>query len=285
MKKILLSAICAVLSAAATAQNIMVVEQKSGNTTEFNIDDIQRVFFKNDGGTDVNPSNSVLSSRLKDKDGNPVLLEGVRASSGEWLIKCEYNNNGDLTNYISDKDTCTVNGFNITSFYERHDDSHDSRHDYEIHLTLNENGLISELTMSYKKLEYGILYNTMYANYYFIYNQDIQLVEQQIKNYQTVRYNDDGSIKEDKTIDFTYHYNWPAGNLEDPNYPTRNYGDETNITKQNIRGCRYFEGPMEALYMLGLFGIGPAHFPTAHTYTINSNGTIATENDTTYFYK
>ena len=285
MKKILLSAFCAVLSAAATAQNIMVVEQKSGTTTEFSVDDIQRVYFKNDGGTDVNPSNAALSSRLKDKDGNPVLLEGVRASSGEWLIKCEYNNNGDLTNYISDKDTCTVNGFNITSFYERHDDSHDSRHDYEIHLTLNENGLISELTMSYKKLEYGKLYNTMYANFYFIYNQDLQLVEQQIKNYQTVRYNDDGSVKDDNTMDYTYYYNWADGDIENPDYNNISYSTELNITAQNVRTCRYFEGPMEALYMLGLFGIGTAHFPIAHTYTLNPNGTIASEDDVLYIYK
>ena len=77
MKKLLLLGLCALISAAATAQNIMVVEQKSGTTTEFNVDDIQRVYFKNNGGTDANPSNSVLSSRLKDKDGNPIFLTFV----------------------------------------------------------------------------------------------------------------------------------------------------------------------------------------------------------------
>ena len=37
--------------------------------------------------------------------------------------------------------------------------------------------------------------------------------------------------------------------------------------------------------MLGLFGVGPAHFPSNGVYTLNPNGTIATEGTYTYFYK
>ena len=46
MKKLLFFCFCALTSVAATAQNIMVVEQKSGTTTEYNVDEIQRVYFK-----------------------------------------------------------------------------------------------------------------------------------------------------------------------------------------------------------------------------------------------
>ena len=55
MKKLLVIGICALMTAAASAQDVMVVENKDNTTTEFNVDDIQRVYFKEKGGTEVNP--------------------------------------------------------------------------------------------------------------------------------------------------------------------------------------------------------------------------------------
>lgn len=86
MKKIYLLFLCALTAATARPQNIMVVERNDNTTTEYNVDDIKRVYFRNDGGNTSTHSNSVLSSRLKDKDGNPVLLEGIKSSDhlGKW---------------------------------------------------------------------------------------------------------------------------------------------------------------------------------------------------------
>lgn len=64
MKKIILSAFCALLSAAASAQNVMVVEQKSGATTEFDVDDIQRVYFNKN----AEPEDHILPVKLEAVD-------------------------------------------------------------------------------------------------------------------------------------------------------------------------------------------------------------------------
>ena len=54
------------MSFVARAQYVMVVEKNDNTTIEYNVEDIQQVYFKKIGGEMPNPSNSVLSSRLKD---------------------------------------------------------------------------------------------------------------------------------------------------------------------------------------------------------------------------
>ena len=274
MKKLLLSGLCAVLSAAATAQNIMVVEQKSGTTTEFSVDDIQRVYFKNDGGTDVNPSNAVLSSRLKDKDGNPVLLDGIKSENEGWHIKCEYDNKGVLTSYISDGFSCNVNGLSIESTdYEY----------YSLSIELNTDGLISNLSVCNEHKN-----RKMFGNISFLYDNNKHLIQQETTDAYGEVYDESGNL-----VDINYYdneiinYEWDAGDFLKPAQDWITYGNDINICMQNLCCNNPFEGPLEALWMLGLFGVGSAHFPIFHnyTYTLNPNGTIATEKGMTYTYK
>ena len=73
------------------------------------------------------------------------------------------------------------------------------------------------------------------------------------------------------------------------------YSNEPNIYKQYPLGLSRkigIEGEwgLEPLYMIGLFGVGPVNLPSSisgskYTYTLNENGTIATEDNYIYVYK
>lgn len=191
MKKILLSCFCALISAAATAQNIMVVEQKSGTTTEFNVDDIQRVYFKNNGGTDANPSNSVLSSRLKDKDGNLVFLSFVGSQND-----CDENNgygthfvydaNGVLTNFgLLPESHRYFNGYFIdgqsyhsySTLPEYYGNNHYTNL-VNVNMILNGEGLVSKLSFEYKEDRTDTNNDDVYRGEYTLtYNSEKQLVK------------------------------------------------------------------------------------------------------------
>ena len=101
----------------------------------------------NAGGSEqINTSNSALTSRLKDKDGNPVLLEGIKDSEGYWILKYDYNRDGTLAGFQtknfhghSDSDTTVINGLSYTSKWVRGK----NRAQLKVHVTLNEQGLIS----------------------------------------------------------------------------------------------------------------------------------------------
>ena len=286
MKKLLLSGLCAMLSAAANAQNVMVVEQKSGTATEFNVDDIQRVYFKNNGGTDVNPSNAVLSSRLKDKNGNPVLLERIKLADDEE-IKYNYDSDGLLVSY-EEILLFSINSNTISVTNKPYSGT--------FNYTLNENGLISDLTVEQKGPNDIGTTTSKYACHYN-YNDEMQLISFDIVSGQTESYDADGILIEKTEIapQFPHAiYNWENGNLVSRTYldkhwtDTWKYGTDLNINKQpSMGGVWIFEDRtgLLPLQMLGLFGVGSANFRIGDNPTINPNGTIASEDNAVYIYK
>lgn len=66
---------------------------------------------------------SILSSRLKDKDGNPVLLEGIKDAEGNWVFKFDYDSEGVLKGYqmnlARESETVIFNGLSYTGTYKR----------------------------------------------------------------------------------------------------------------------------------------------------------------------
>lgn len=99
----------------------------------------------------------------------------------------------------------------------------------------------------------------------------------------------------------TYTENGETTNYEDTDTYTFTYGSQANVTKQYTYYVSkpFLGGGLSALSMVGFFGIGTAYLPTGYTkeevenrdgeqpytytsnytltYTLNSNGTIATE--------
>ena len=318
MKKILLSAFCALLSAAATAQNVMVVEQKSGTTTEFSVDDIQRVFFKNNGGADVNPSNSVLSSRLKDKDGNPIFLTFIgnqndydeNNGNGTYYF---YDEKGALTSYgmlpskeNRGEDAFFVDGLSYHSFSTLHEyyENAGSPDLVDATITLNADGLVSSVSCVFKEIlgSMDVVDELFKGDYIFTYNSENQLVKVEGDIYTSSANYDESKKKstEGKVIESLI---WENGNLvrKETTYTINGVatqGDATSITyskvpniyrqyteelsrKMGIEG----EWALEPLYMLGLFGVGPANLPAGHTFTLNEDGSIASEDNHVYIYE
>lgn len=284
MKQILyLLILCALVSTTASAQHIMVVEQNDNTTTEFNVDDIKRVYFKNNDTP--TPSNSVLSSRLKDKDGNPVLLEGIKRKFSsdviDWYMKFEYDENGGLTSLYCDGVTYYVNGLSITI----------PGVEGVMDFSLNENGLISEFVYKYEYKVNGILREKVDFKFLFYYDSENHLIKREAYGFSET-YNEDGTLKQldsSDTTNIVHYITWSNGNIIDSTgFFTHNYSysDNINITKQKV--CRYLFSeldPLECFSMIGLFGVWSQNFPLNGTYTVNPNGTVATEGDQTYYYK
>lgn len=176
MKKYIFTMLCILVAAATKAQDVMVIEKNDNTTAKFSVDDIRRVYFENSGGPVTPPtSSSQLTCRLKDQDGNPVLLAGIRSSSNdEWLYQYNYDENGNLVSVIGRKETYHVNGLNITGQKIGSDDITN----YDIQLELNEAGLISEVSGTIK--EYyratGNLKSTESTTCSYSYDSDNQLI-------------------------------------------------------------------------------------------------------------
>lgn len=293
MKKLLVLGLCALMTAATSAQDVMVVENKDNTTTEFNVDDIQRVYFKEKGGTEVNPSNSVLSSRLKDKDGNPVLLEGIKDAEGNWVFKFDYDSEGVLKGYqmnlARESETVIFNGLSYTGTYKRSKKTSV----YETKVTLNENGLVAKLETSVKAFyETGSLAEEGTLDLYLTYNDEKQLVKYEMSNVYSIEYNEDGSVK--STIDTgpePYHvrqFQWSNGNMVVGIEGSINYCENENVTRQPIyRQFQLGGNGHYGMVALGLWGTGSAYFATYDkNYTLNDNGNIASNGfSETYFYK
>ena len=88
--------------------------------------------------------------------------------------------------------------------------------------------------------------------------------------------------------------------LSNPKSYNISYGSQLNVCRQYTEGlssrCFNWECNIDWLFMLGLFGVGPVNLPTSidsrmYTYTLNENGTIASEKSSSsgipdvYIYK
>ena len=101
-----------------------------------------------------------------------------------------------------------------------------------------------------------------------------------------MEYIDDGTQKEKHR---EYSTTWTNGNIGNGSY-----SNDFNICRQNLmNSCKETGGPFVEvedlvfghLYLIGLFGIGPKNFPSKVEYTLNANGTVATESSHSFIYK
>jgi len=169
----------------------------------------------------------------------------------------------------------------------------------ECTMSLNENGLISELSGSFKELVQKGLDEHFTFDYIMTYNSNNQLVKIEGDVYTSEK-NYDEDLKTSSQGKVLQTFTWEKGNLvrKETTYFVDGgavsgesvsviYGKERNISKQFTKGLidKVIDDDLFGfglLYYLGLFGDGPVSLPTTidskgYTYTLNENGTIASE--------
>ena len=244
---------------------------------------------ENDAGSNTGDSrppttaNSGLTSRLKDKQGNPVLLEGIKDAEGNWTLKYDYNNDGmhvgfqqneKSSNYIK-SDTTFFNGLSYTSNWR----NRNGHYTIKGQITLNEQGLIAKNAVEITGPNAsGNIVGSF--DIFFTYNDKRQMIKYEFKNVQSPdnTEEDDDSLRQMK---------WSNDNLVF-NGESRTFSDKENITRQPvINQFLLVMGGFQPLCALGLYGVGSANFTRweSNSCTLNENGTIATLGGSTYYYK
>lgn len=189
----------------------------------------------------------------------------------------------------------------------------------EMEVRFNGRGYISRLSSSwdYTENDGGDRYHSVGSGEMtFDYNGDGNLTSIECRSSETEKDLDDGSVErfdEHYTID----YEWRDGNLVralkegvesesgDPDYHwsmpyTFKYGNQRNVFLQTPGSIAYVgfdDSVIQILAAVGLFGNGPEMLPTRFTetedgemeshnisFTLNSNGTIAYEDNGEYTY-
>ena len=306
MKKHLLLCLYTMLCVLAGAQNVMVVEKNDNSTSKFKLDDVRRVYFENDDNNpNINPSNSALYPRLKDKDGNSVLLTSRSVGSTRGYI---YTNDGRLAVFgeleptqSSIDEHFVVDGLTFKSGEEIF--SSGSKWWAEGSLELNQDGLITKAVVVGTGIRANAqLKNKYVINYTFSYNSERELLKiDEDENYE--RYDENGNLEESASGHGIQTRTWENGNLIKVEFTqdsgnldltdrsssqpkTYSYSREQNITRQPLQAQYHLlsDFGINHLYALGLFGVGPKNFPSSMTATLNENGTINTLNGKQYTY-
>ena len=297
VKKLFVLGFCAMMSIVARAQYVMVVEKNDNTTIEYNVEDIQQVYFKKIGGEMPNPSNSVLSSRLKDINGNPVYLEGVKDENNEWVVRFSYDENGILTGfYVNNLSSLSNAQFTVEGMtYKSTSPYQFSKYTESImaKVTLNEDGFISKLYLeTERRRSDGTLKSRSKGDVLFEYDGDKQLIRLFAGNGFGEEYDDNGNLKETEVEDDTERtYSWINGNIYDVNHEYTEYSTDVTPIRQHIL---WDVNPLVTAYvplaMIGLFGVGYKNIPDKITVSLNDNGTVSTEKHPgpktyTYYYK
>ena len=303
MKKYIFTMLCALMATAMNAQDVMVIEKNDDTTTKFNLDDIRRIYFENSGNPVIPPtSTSQLTCRLKDKDGNPVLLTGIRfTDSDRWLCKYDYDQSGNLVSVIEGNITYNINGLNITGQEENTDEIEK----HIIQLKLNDAGFISEAIVTIEEFyrATGAKKGIESVTCSYSYDEDGQMTESKYDGNRE-KYNEDGTLQKRTEGQSATVYTWSEGNLKSWSRVKRekengewtektstkefNYGSGVNITRQQLEEYSYdIDWPcLERLGYLGLFGVGSKNFEVkTSSYSLNNNGTVDTVSDRKYIYK
>lgn len=323
MRNILIFCFCALVGMVAKAQNVMVVEKNDNTTYEFNVDDIRQVYFQNKGGDIIEPSASELYPKLKDGNGKTLFLTFVGTKSdydnntGRVLSRFVYDENGKLMQFgrypeSDPAQTYYVSGQSFYSYSTLPEYYETAKVGVDVNMTLNSEGLVASMSIYFRYLHQEGRNNDIYKhNYTLSYNSEKQLTKVEgdlyIENY------DKNNNLEYAKVNESMMLTWENGNLVkvdriytevekvgDPDggrswTATLEYDNTPNACKQYTKGfskIRFFWGEygIEQLFMLGLFGVGPAKLPTSistvdakhstsyqYTYTLNNNGTVATE--------
>lgn len=249
-------------------------------------------------------SNSELSSRLKDKYGNPVLLtstntNGTRGyrytSDGKLAIF------GDVVNdYGNSEEHFVVDGL---TFKSENIHNSGSKEKFDGNLELNQDGLITKAVVVLTGIrENGLVKNKYVINYTFFYNAEKQLLKIDEEENEE-KYDENGNLVKNESGHGVQTRTWKNGNLIKVEFTqdageldlssrkgnqtsTYSYGQGQNITKQPLADQKHLlsDFGINHLYALGLFGVGPANFPSNVTFTLNENGTINTLNNSQYTY-
>ena len=306
----------------ANAQDVMVVEKKDKTTVEFNVDDIQQVFFKNNGGDIIEPSDSEIYPKLKDGNGKPIYITFVGTKRGYeehpgWGLNFVYGENGELIRFGEDPQenqilSYFINGQSFHSYSTLPQYIDTARKIVHVDMTLNSDGLVASMSILFKYLTHSERKDDMYKhNCILSYNSNKQLTKVEgdlyIENYDknnnleyakvnesmVLTWENDNLVKVEDTYTEVEKVGDPDGSRSWT--ATLQYGNTLNTCKQYTKGLskiRFFWGEygIEKLFMLGLFGVGPAKLPTSiqkvdsrqsssaqYTYTLNNDGTIATE--------
>ena len=303
MKKYIFTMLCALMTTAMNAQDVMVIEKNDDTTAKFNLSDIRRIYFENSGNPVIPPtSTSQLTCRLKDKDGNPVLLTGIRfTDSDRWLCKYDYDQSGNLVSVIEGNITYNINGLNITGQEENTDEIEK----HIIQLKLNDAGFISEAIVTIEEFyrATGAKKGIESVTCSYSYDEDGQMTESKYDGNRE-KYNEDGTLQKRTEGQSATVYTWSEGNLKSWSRVKRekengewtektstkefNYGSGVNITRQQLEEYSYdIDWPcLERLGYLGLFGVGSKNFEVkTSSYSLNNNGTVDTVSDRKYIYK
>ena len=249
-------------------------------------------------------SNSELSSRLKDKYGNPVLLMSTNTSGTRGY---RYTSDGRLAifgdvvnDYGNSEEHFVVDGLNFKSEYIH--DSGSIERFYGI-LELNQDGLITNAIVMLTGIRNnGQLKNKYVINYTFFYNAERQLLKIDEEENEE-KYDENGNLERARSGHGVQTRTWKNGNLIKVEFTqddgeldlssrsgnqaaSYSYGQGQNVTKQPLPNQKHLlsDFGINHLYALGLFGVGPANFPTDVTFTLNENGTINTLNNSQYTY-
>lgn len=245
--------------------------------------------------------NNVLSSRLKDVNGNTLLLT---ACLGEY----KYSTNGTLYQCGNDHHPFDVDGLTFNNNY-------DTNGQFE----LNRDDFVSKASCVYQKHyeESGLLRHVINEEFSFSYNAEKQLKTMEVTSHQE-EYDESGKLEYSGVEHAVYTYTWANGDLEKitiavsgdvadhgyhPSVYTFTYGSEPNDTRQPVFCQDMIHNTLLIdVHVLGLLGTGPKHFPKSYTleqtkedgttsrrsenvsFTLNSNGSINRENDITYQY-
>lgn len=304
MKKYIFTILCALMTTAMNAQDVMVIEKNDNTTAKFNLDDIRRIYFENSGNPVIPPtSTSQLTCRLKDKDGNPVFLSGIQSTYNpdKWYCKFDYDQSGNLVSVIENHVTYNINGLNITGQQEDTDEIEK----HIIQLKLNDAGFISEAIVTIEEFyrATGAKKGIESVTCSYSYDEDGQMTESKYEGYEE-DYNADGTLKNKEEEQSATVYTWSGGNLksrirvkrekenggswtEQTKTDEYNYGSGVNTTRQQFDGFADNDWPcLERLVHLGLFGVGSKNFEVkTSSYSLNNNGTVDTVSDRKYIYK
>lgn len=297
MKKYIFTLLCALVATAMNAQDVMVIEKNDNTTAKFNLDDIRRVYFEDGANTDTpSTSTSQLTCRLKDKNGNPVLL----TACGNW--KYSYTDDGKIIFFGAEEDIpdehFVVDGLTFKSekTYDR-----GSMLVIEGTLELSQDGLIAKAIIVLTEFRAnGVLASKYSTTHSFVYDAEKQLQKVDAET-NDERYDESGIISRSGSGKATLEYSWTNGNLQkveitedegsmDHLYKnkvyTYSYSEKQNITRQPLACQCHIASDIgiNHLYRLGLLGVGPSNLPTGVSFTLNDNGTIDTEDNKQYTY-
>ena len=262
-----------------------------------------------DDDNDDMSAGSVPSPTLKDANGNAVQVTQV---GNIWF---RYNADGTLESFGDGSDSYSIEGSTFTIS--------DESNTYNVSIALNGSGLITKIHAKMNATSSNGSYEKDDITMNFSYSSNRQLSSCSATgsgSYYEKQYDESESYSGSSNVKYT----WSNDNLTQVVIDTKQTGKEDGMSYSErekgtfvfsygeqanpVRQFPYFVGEevvaddLGGLFcIVGLFGYGPAYFPTGYTetwkedgekdetnsyslsYTLNDNGTINTEQKGSYY--